>query len=91
MSAARPDGDAPYSMMPGRTQSKCADGCQSTAAEFAKLRAPAMPCAPRSNVAICSATPRSPSASEKWVINVIWPMPGHARARSQAARYFSGV
>jgi hypothetical protein len=42
MSADSPDGDAPYSTIPGRTQSKCVSGCHSTAAEFARLRAPAM-------------------------------------------------
>ena len=52
IAAVTPEGDAPYMMMPGRTQSKCVAGCHSVAAELARLRAPAMPCAPRSNASI---------------------------------------
>ncbi len=44
MSAATPVGEAPYRITPGRTQSRCALGCHSVAAELDRLASPGSPC-----------------------------------------------
>jgi len=51
ISAATPVGDAPYMITPGRTQSRCAFGCHSVAAELDSDASPGKPCVARSNAA----------------------------------------
>ncbi len=68
-----PNGEQPYSMMPGRAQSPRACGKRSSAAEFASER----PCTSKglvssSNHCICACTPLTPSASAKCVMNVMF-------------------
>ena len=84
-----PVGDAPYRIVPGRTQSRCARGCHSTAAEFDTERSPGIPAVVASNWSSCQSTSPS-SAFAKCIISVILPIDGALAARSHAARNAAG-
>ncbi|KGD30815.1 hypothetical protein DO70_5998 [Burkholderia pseudomallei] len=84
-----PVGDAPYRIVPGRTQSRCARGCHSTAAEFDSVRSPGRPCVAASNTLICQSISPS-SAFAKCIISAMRPIDGAAAARSHAARNACG-
>ncbi|MNT30504.1 hypothetical protein D3C72_1663010 [compost metagenome] len=86
ISAAMPVGEAPYRITPGRTQARCACGCQSTAAELDRLASPGRLAVAVSKASIWCAMPRALSASEKCVMCTILPTQDSPRARSQAAR-----
>ena len=91
MSCHCPEGDAPYSTMPGRTQSKCASGCQRVAAELASERGQSSPSAACSIRRIGSTIPCGFSASAKCDISVISPTLLIARSCCQTVCTRSGI
>ena len=80
-----PDGEPPYTTIPGLTQSRWARGCHSAAAELARLRSPGISLVAASNRSTCQSISLL-SALAKWLISVMLPIDSDARARSQAAR-----
>ena len=94
-SPARPpaSGDAPYSMRPGRTQSRWVSGAVSTAAELARLEGGAAPpsaasaSSKRAAWRAVAAAPPGSSAAAKWLM--AWS--GFATpGRAASARHASG-